>query len=441
MQHFLSLFRREPRIAVVRSLGGANAGHEVVLGEAKHARHVLPSVYHPNVWMIIAAGTVVHPPWFLEEVEKAVAFDPNVRDWIRISGRATVTMPWDRLEDRYREEALGRGKIGTTQRGIGPSYEGLARRVQNVHFAMLQRPDWTEEYHRLRGEAIGRLVRLYAHLPEEGDATSQVEASLAEIEDGFLDACAEIVQYVVECHELERIYEAADVAILEGNQGLGLHHLFGSRPFVTSAPTDPLSMASAAMLPPPDRVLYVAKCFATRVGAGPFPTKLDDPEATRLRETAREFGTTTGRPRDVGWFDLVFAEHALRCMAARWLPAEAVGLGITKLDCLDGWGGRVRLATAYDLNGSEIYHVPDDTASLARCVPRYAEYDPWSGPSEQCRSFAELDEACRTFLLGDWEERSGLQGLLGVRLRVATAGPQPENALWVDGDGRWLLPE
>lgn len=420
----LRLLARGLRVLVVRSLGGANAWVGYACASSTAVRDVESSVFEQNVTMLVGAGTVVDPVSLMQEIDVARGFGLDVDRHVLVSDLATLVLPWHRVEERLREEALGTKKIGTTGRGIGTSFESRARRTDAVRLAQLEHIDWPLRYRELRVEALDRLTRLYP--------CSAVCDLIADAEEGFLEACSRLVPFLASYDRILRVYQRVDVILLEGNQGFGLDNMYGTLPYVTSTGTTPMQMAYAAMLPGVDFTLFVAKAYTTRVGEGPFVTRLTVEDEDRFRTVGGEFGSTTGRPRNVGWFDACYALYALQAMGAVFLPPERCGLAITKLDVLDGLP-QVQLATAYRLGDRTVQRIPADTSLFRGFQPVLAPFPGWEGPTTEHRTYFDLPEQCRRYL------EAGIVSSLGVPLRMVTAGQKPENALFLD-EASWLDP-
>lgn len=411
------------KVVIVRALGGANAGHETMLENGvEHRRHLLGSAFEPGVPLVVGAGTVAWPAWILEEIGGALAIGIRPED-ILLSDLISVTTPWARLEEQLREQALGARSIGTTRRGIGNTYEAKARR-DSVRLYYLLRDDWPRHYEELRIEALQRLARLYGK-------PKTIERKLNELEQGFLEACQGLRPYVASALEIQVAYQSADVILLEGNQGIGLDYDFGTVPFVTSTGTTGMMQAHGAMVPRVDFYMFVIRGgYTARVGNGPFPTELHGDEAEALRKAGKEFGTTTGRPRRVGWFDLVMPRRALTLMGAGLLPEEMMGLALTKVDVVDDWL-QIPIVNQYQLDAEVISHAPIDTRLLGRCKPILSPMPGWQQVTTGIKSYSDLPSRCQNFTLGIADQ-------LGLPLRLVTCGPKPSNALWV-GNDNWLF--
>ncbi len=369
---------------VVRFQGGHNAGHTLVIDGQTYKLSLLPSgVVRPGKLSIIGNGVVIDPWALLEEIEavraQGVAIGP---DSLRIAENAALILPLHGELDRARERVgatapSGTGQIGTTGRGIGPAYEDkIARRA--VRLCDLADPDL------LARRVADLLVHHNALRRAFGEAeleTDALVAALGALAPRLLPYAEAVWQRVV---ELRR--RGARI-LFEGAQGAMLDVDHGTYPFVTSSNT----LAAAAALGAgtgPDGVGYVlgiTKAYTTRVGAGPFPTELQDEVGRGLGERGREFGTVTGRARRCGWFDAVLVRQAVKIGGIH-------GLALTKLDVLDGMA-QLRICTAYRHFGQTLHHLPASIRAQAGIEPIYEELDGWRESTRGARSFADLPAA------------------------------------------------
>ena len=366
---------------VVRFQGGHNAGHTLVIDGRTYKLSLLPSgVVRPGKLSVIGNGVVIDPWALLAEIEMLRGQGVAVSgENLRIAENAPLILPLhgelDRARERARAESReGTGKIGTTGRGIGPAYEDkIARRAIRV-CDLADRTVLEAKIHELL--LHHNALRRGFGIPEvDGDELLERLAALAP----RLLPFAEPVW--IRLAELKR---AGRRILFEGAQGAMLDVDHGTYPFVTSSNT----LAAQAALGSgvgPDSVGYVlgiCKAYTTRVGAGPFPTELADETGRRLGERGNEFGTVTGRPRRCGWFDAVLVRQAVRL-------GGIDGLALTKLDVLDGFD-RLKVCTAYNLQGQLLHHLPAGMAAQAAAKPVYEELEGWRESTRGARSFAEL---------------------------------------------------
>ena len=356
---------------VVRYQGGVNAGHTVVVQDRTFKLHLIPSgILYPNTECIIGSGTVIDPKVLIEELDKLETLNISTKNLL-ISETAHITMPYHRLIDQASEERRGNHKIGTTKRGIGPTYADKSERI-GIRVVDLMDTDgmrkklrWTVEYK----NAI--LEKLYNLAPLDPDA----------VIDEYLEYADRLRPHVVDSSV--RIYEAVQQRrniLFEGAQGTLLDLDHGTYPYVTSSnPVAGGACVGAGVGPTIiDRVIGVAKAYTTRVGEGPFPTELDGEIGQQLCDRGAEFGTTTGRKRRCGWFDAVIGRYAVRINGLDCLA-------ITKLDVLDELD-EIKVCVAYDLDGKRCLNFPSSARQFARCRPIYESLPGWKQSTADCRS-------------------------------------------------------
>jgi len=382
---------------VARFGGGDNAGHSIVVGATKLALRVVPSgALHPNVELFIGGGTVVGLAALLDELDRLAAIGVDV-ERIKISDRAHVVFPYHAAQDRAAEAARGERAIGTTGRGIGPAYVDRVART-GITFGDLAHPELVAD--RLRFNLAGRGALLAgAHdLPSEEALIAQTLESAERVRRHVVDG----VEYV------HTALERGRRILIEGAQGTLLDVGFGTYPYVTSSHTIAGGACTGLGIGPTaiGRVIGVVKAYATRVGAGPFPSECTDAVGEHLRAEGAEFGTVTGRPRRCGWFDAVAGRYAVRLNG---LSAAVV----TKLDVLTGLD-RIGIVTGYRLNGREAGF----GAASAPGLETTTEYvEGWREPISHIRSIGSLPEQARRYL-------QRLRELLGVPIERVSLGPE-----------------
>ncbi|MDJ0976918.1 MAG: adenylosuccinate synthase [Erythrobacter sp.] len=361
--------------AVVRFQGGHNAGHTLVVGNATYKLSLLPSGIVSGTLSIIGNGVVLDPWALREEVAKLEGQGVTVTaDNLAIADNCPLILPMHRDLDGLRETAAGKGKIGTTGRGIGPAYEDKVgrRAIRVCDLAHLDALD-------------AQLDRLCAHHDALRAGFDQPpvdrEALLADLRD-VADFVLRFAQPVWK--RLKKVRKAGAKILFEGAQGVLLDVDHGTYPFVTSSNTVSGTAASGSGLGPGSTgfVLGIVKAYTTRVGSGPFPTELDDEVGQRLGERGHEFGTVTGRQRRVGWFDAVLVRQT--CAVS-----GVTGIALTKIDVLDGLDA-VRICTGYRLKGNVYDYLPSHAAEQAAVEPIYEEMEGWSQSTAGARSFADL---------------------------------------------------
>jgi adenylosuccinate synthase len=348
---------------VVRWAGGANAGHTLVVDGKKYVTRLIPSgVLRPGVTCVLGEGMVIDPTVLCEEVRgfRAQGFLKREQDLV-VAQRAHLTLPHHRELDRLREERPGPNNIGTTKKGIGPTYESKAARI-GLRVADLYRPE------RFRALLARQLDALAPSLSAVGGKVPDVE----EIASSMLALADELRPYVRDASRFvnDAIRRGANV-LCEGAQGVLLDIDHGTYPFVTSSSTTAGGACAGLGIGPTrvSAVLGIAKGYATRVGGGPFPTELLDETGDLLRTRGHEFGSVTGRPRRCGWLDV----PALR-LAVRISGLE--GLALTKLDVLAGLP-KVKICVGYQLGGTVVDEMPLEPDELAAAQPIYEQLDGW----------------------------------------------------------------
>jgi len=361
--------------AVVRFQGGHNAGHTLVVGNQTYKLSLLPSGIVRGTLSVIGNGVVLDP-WALKaEIEKLEGQGVSIgRDNFAIADNCPLILPIHRDLDQLRETAAGKGKIGTTGRGIGPAYEDKVgrRAIRVCDLAHL-------------GALEPQLDRLCAHHDALRAGFGEPPVDRARL----LADLAEIAPFVLQFAEpvwkrLNEVRKGNARILFEGAQGVLLDVDHGTYPFVTSSNTVSGTAASGSGLGPNSTgfVLGIAKAYTTRVGSGPFPTELEDDMGQRLGERGHEFGTVTGRKRRCGWFDAVLVRQSCAI-------SGVTGVALTKLDVLDGFE-TVRICTGYRLNGEIMDYFPAHAADQAAVEPIYEEMEGWNGTTAGARSWAEL---------------------------------------------------
>ena len=395
-------FLSEKAEYVARYQGGDNAGHTIQFGGETYKLHLIPSgIFSPEKLCIIGNGVVVNPKSLVTEL--AYLHERNITtDNLRISDRAHVILPYHIELDRLQEEAKGDKKIGTTIKGIGPAYMDKAARV-GIRIADLLDREVFEERLRLNLEDKNRqFTKLYDVNP----------MNFEEIFEEYYEYGQQIKQYV--CDTSVLLNDALDNGkrvLFEGAQGVMLDIDQGTYPFVTSS--NPLAggvtIGSGVGPSKVTKVVGVCKAYTSRVGDGPFPTELFDEIGSRIREVGREYGTTTGRPRRVGWFDSVVMRHSKRV-------SGITNLCLNSIDVLTGLE-TVKICVAYrKSNGEEISHYPASLVELGQCEPVYEELPGWSEDITGCRTLDELPIEAQNYV-------RRVSELVGVKISTFSVGP------------------
>ena len=395
-------FLSEQAEYVARYQGGDNAGHTIQFGGETYKLHLIPSgIFSPEKLCIIGNGVVVNPKSLVTEL--AYLHERNIAtDNLRISDRAHVILPYHIELDRLQEEAKGDKKIGTTIKGIGPAYMDKAARV-GIRIADLLDREVFEERLRLNLEDKNRqFTKLYDANP----------INFEEIFEEYYEYGQQIKQYV--CDTSVLLNDALDNGkrvLFEGAQGVMLDIDQGTYPFVTSS--NPLAggvtIGSGVGPSKVTKVVGVCKAYTSRVGDGPFPTELFDEIGSRIREVGREYGTTTGRPRRVGWFDSVVMRHSKRV-------SGITNLCLNSIDVLTGLE-TVKICVSYrKSNGEEISHYPASLVELGQCEPVYEELPGWTEDITGCRTLDELPIEAQNYV-------RRVSELVGVKISTFSVGP------------------
>lgn len=353
---------------IARFQGGNNAGHTIIVKDEVYKFHLLPSGVVRGKTVVIGNGVVIDPEVLLSELEDIEKRGIKV-DSLHISDRANVIMPYHKLLDGLQEQSKIEGeKIGTTKRGIGPTYSDKIGR-HGIRMMDLVDTEILKKKLDVLVEQRQRMLQVYE---------SDEEISNEEIYEKYRNYGKKLAKYVTDTSVLlnDAIDEGKDV-LLEGAQGTMLDVDFGTYPFTTSSHTVAGGACIGLGIGPKkiDRVVGVIKAYTTRVGEGPLPTELTDETGDHLRNRGGEFGTTTGRPRRCGWLDLVVVKHACRLNAL-----DAVV--ITKIDVLNGLEN-IKVCKAYDFDGKELADFPANLEVLAKCKPVYDELSGWTDFSKE----------------------------------------------------------
>jgi adenylosuccinate synthase len=366
---------------IARFQGGPNAGHTLYLGDKKVVLHTIPSgVFHPGILNVIGNGVVIDPVSFEKECEEITGLGVDLKASLLISERAHLILPTHKALDKASELLKGNQKIGSTLKGIGPTYMDKTGR-NGLRVGDILRPDFKEKFNALKQK--------HKQILEASQYTENIEFG----EEEFFNAIEKLKQYKIIAAEYwinEKIAEGKRI-LAEGAQGTMLDIDFGTYPFVTSSNTVTAGLCTGLGIAPKHvgRVYGISKAYCTRVGGGPFPTELDNEEGELLRKLGHEFGATTGRPRRCGWNDLVALNYAC-------LINGVTDLIITKADVLDGMGD-VKLCEAYEVNGKKTSQFPYDISNQT-IVPLYKTIPAWDKPLSTCTAKEDLPNSFRELI-------------------------------------------
>ena len=409
--------------AVARYNGGANAGHSVVVGGERYALHLVPSgILYPGKAAVIGNGVVVDPWKLVEEIDGLRKRGVDTSG-LALSSRAHVVMPYHKLEDGLREDMLrqaraareaeglddsdgGTSEIGTTRRGIGPAYAEKAQRALAIRVGDMLRPGVLREKIAVALSIKGPMLR--ALMPDQSGAA---EISLEETIAGTEAVGRRLAPMVRDTTVfLNGLIAQGGKVLFEGANGTLLDVDHGTYPFVTASSVIAAGIGTGTGVPPwrVGRVLGIMKAYSTRVGAGPLPTELLDERGERIRQRGREFGTTTGRPRRVGWLDLVAVRYA--CMIN-----GVTGLAVTLLDVLSGMD-EIKVCTSYTIDGEATTDFTPDAYDLARAEPSWTTLPGFSDEIATTRSLRELPAPARRYL-------DFITETVGVPIDMVSVGP------------------
>jgi adenylosuccinate synthase len=404
----VDLFTRDADI-VVRFQGGNNAGHTLVVDGVKTVLHLIPSgALHKNKLCVIGNGVVVDPEVLLEEIAGLRAKGHLLDDaLLKLSEQAHLIMPYHKAIDLARERLRGKGKIGTTGRGIGPAYEDKVARV-GIRFVDLL--DGTTFRDKLKRNIEEKNIYLKAILKEK-------TLDYSAIYESYCSYREELEQYVANTGVLlDREMKAGKKVLFEGAQGTLLDVDHGTYPYVTSSNTVIGGVCTGAGVGARNihEVVGLSKAYTTRVGSGPFPTELKDAIGERLMQDGGEYGATTGRPRRCGWFDAVGVRHAVRLNGL-------TGIALTKLDVLTGLK-KIKVCTAYKSGGEKYEDFPASIRVLKHAEPVWEEMDGWDEPITSARKLSDLPGNARRYV-------HRLEEIVGCEMMLVSVGPGREETI------------
>lgn len=394
-------FLSENAEVIARYQGGNNAGHTIIFGGETYKLHLVPSgIFYKEKTSVIGNGMVVDPKALVSELKGLQDRGVNT-DNLRISNRAHVILPYHLKQDLVEEESRGENKIGTTGKGIGPAYMDKAARI-GIRIADLLDKEVFETKLRMNLKEKNRLFeKMY---DTEG-------FKIEDILEEYYGYGQELEKYVTDTSKvLNDALDQARRVLFEGAQGVMLDIDQGTYPFVTSSNPVAGGVTIGSGVGPTkiDHVVGVCKAYTSRVGDGPFPTELFDEVGDQIRIVGKEFGTTTGRPRRIGWFDSVVIRHARRV-------SGLTDLSVNSIDVLTGLD-TVKICTAYEYKGQTITEYPANLRMLAECTPIYEELPGWTEDITKCKSLDELPANARHYL-----ER--VSQLTDVTISIFSVGP------------------
>lgn len=386
---------------IARFQGGPNAGHTLEFDGIKHVLHTIPSgIFHKNATNIVGNGVVIDPVIFKKELDALKQFDLDIKLILLISRKAHLILPTHRLLDAASEASKGKAKIGSTLKGIGPTYMDKTGR-NGMRVGDLELDNWKEKYRAL-ADKHEAMIDFY---------DVDIQYDLRELEEQFCEAVDELKELTFIDSE-EYLYQAQKEGkriLAEGAQGSLLDIDFGTYPYVTSSNTTAAGACTGLGVAPNQigEVKGIFKAYATRVGSGPFPTELFDEVGETMGRVGNEFGATTGRPRRCGWLDLVALKYAVRVNGVTELM-------MMKGDVLSGFK-TLKVATAYRYKGKEIAHLPYNIET-ENVSPIYKEFEGWAEDLTQMTKAEEFPKALDTYI--DFLEKE-----LEVPIKIVSVGP------------------
>lgn len=394
---------------IARFQGGDNAGHTIQLGEKSFSLRLVPSgIFYPSKLSIIGNGVVVNPKSLIKELDYLKDNGTSI-DNLRISDRAHIVLPYHIELDRLQEEAKGAKKIGTTINGIGPAYIDKASRLGIRMNELLDKDIFKERLTENLKEKNHLFTKIY----------DQPAMDAEELFEEYYAYGQQLKQYVTDTSVL--LNQALDnnkKVLFEGAQAVMLDIDHGTYPYVTSSNASAGGVSSGSGIGPSriNKVVGVCKAYTSRVGEGPFPSELTNEIGDYIREVAHEYGTNTGRPRRIGWFDAVAIRHSKRVSAITELS----------LNCVDVLTGlkTIRICTAYELDGKKIEHYPASLKDLTRCISVYEDLPGWDEDITECKTFEELPKNAQRYI-----ER--ISQLVDVEIAAFSVGPERDKTVYM----------
>lgn len=368
---------------IARFQGGPNAGHTLEFDGMKHVLHTIPSgIFHDNAINVVGNGVVIDPVIFKKELDNLKKFNLDIKSKLFISRKAHLILPTHRLLDAASEASKGKAKIGSTLKGIGPTYMDKTGR-NGIRVGDLELPNWKEKYRQLADKHEGMIKSF----------DLKIEYNLTELEEEFFAAIKILkeLKFVDSEYYLNSAQKAGKTILAEGAQGSLLDIDFGTYPFVTSSNTTAAGACTGLGISPSSigKVYGVFKAYTTRVGSGPFPTELFDEDGATLARVGREFGATTGRARRCGWLDLIALKYAIEINGV-------TELFMMKADVLSGMK-KIKICTAYEYQGEVIEHLPYSIEE-EYIKPIYKEFEGWEEDITKVNDVKALPKALKEYI-------------------------------------------
>lgn len=391
---------------VARYQGGANAGHTVCIGDKEYVLHLIPSgIFHKHVHCVIGNGVVIDPVALMEEIAMIKSFGIKIEGRLFISHNAHLIMPYHKLLDKIREE--GSQKIGTTGRGIGPSYIDKYTRTGIRVVDLLNRTVLAEKLTQNIEEKNQLLSKVY------GSAKIDLEKIIHE----YQEFDKKIDSFVTDTTAyLNNALKKKKKILAEGAQGALLDVDHGTYPFVTSSNPTSGGACTGLGIPPTSvkKIIGIAKAYSTRVGNGPYPSELNDATGEKLRAVGHEYGATTGRPRRTGWLDMVALNYSI-------MVNGITEIALTKLDVLDEFD-EIKICTAYKVNGKILKSFPTDVQTLERVTPVYQTYKGWNENISDRKKFKQLPKQTTKYV-------ETIEKLSGTKVSLVSVGARRDQTI------------
>jgi adenylosuccinate synthase len=392
---------------IARFQGGPNAGHTLIFDGHKHVLHTIPSgIFHKNAMNLVGNGVVIDPVIFKKELENLEKFNLDIKSKLLISRKAHLILPTHRLLDAASETSKGKAKIGSTLKGIGPTYMDKTGR-NGMRVGDLELEDWKEKYHALTEKHL-RMLEFFK---------VEIEYDLPELEKEFFGAIAVLKQlpFIDSEEYLHQAIKNKKTILAEGAQGSMLDIDFGTYPFVTSSNTTAAGACTGLGIAPNKigEVFGIFKAYTTRVGSGPFPTELFDEDGATMGRVGQEFGATTGRPRRCGWLDLVALKYAVQISGVTQLI-------MMKGDVLSGFS-TIKACTSYNYQGKEISHLPYNIEDH-NVSPIYTEFKGWEQDLTEMTSATAMPKELTNYL-------TFIEDFVEVPIKIVSVGPDRKQTI------------
>jgi adenylosuccinate synthase len=392
---------------IARFQGGPNAGHTLIFDGNKHVLHTIPSgIFHDNAMNLVGNGVVIDPVIFKKELDNLSKYNLDLYSKILISRKAHLILPTHRLLDAASEASKGKAKIGSTLKGIGPTYMDKTGR-NGMRIGDLELDDWKVKYQALTAKHI-EMIEFF---------DVELEYDLNELENEFCEAVAVLKQHTfIDSEEyLNNALNNNKTILAEGAQGSLLDIDFGTYPFVTSSNTTAAGACTGLGVAPNKigEVFGIFKAYTTRVGSGPFPTELFDKDGERMSKVGHEFGATTGRPRRCGWLDLVALKYAVQINGVSQLM-------MMKGDVLSGFK-TLKVCTSYNYKGSEVRHLPYNIEAH-NVTPIYTEFKGWEEDITEMTNAETLPKELNSYM-------KFIEDFVKVPIKIVSVGPDRKQTI------------